>query len=281
MTKTHLARDTQTKMAIVGAVGFVSILGVGPCLAGYNYTDPEREARWQDLRTEIFGTRAVRTDDTALALDAPETALDAAVVPVTITLAHPKDVTALTLIIDDNPSPVAARFTFGPDADPATIKLRVRVNHLTAMRAIAETRDGALSQTVRLVKASGGCSAPMGVSDEEAMRGMGQMKLRLAGTIAADRPVEATLMIRHPNFNGMQMNEALQVFTPARYIQTIDVTFQDKKVFSLATDISLSSNPVITFGLRPSAGEGKLKVEVKDSKAETWSKTFPVPSLGD
>ena len=180
------------------------ISSVVPSLAGYNYTDQDRQARWHDLQTQLFGTKTLKVDGKAVALDTPETAIDAALVPVTITLANPKDVKGLYLIIDDNPSPLAAHFTFGPEADPKTIKLRVRVNHFTYMHAIAETSDGKLIETMRFVKASGGCSAPMGVSDEEAMSGMGQMRLKLAGDVAAAKPVDATLMIHHPNFNGIR-----------------------------------------------------------------------------
>ena len=119
------------------------------------------------------------------------------------------------------------------------------VNTYTDMHAVVETKDGKLLQTTRFVKASGGCSAPMGMSDEDAMKGMGDMKLKLAGDVAANKPVDATLMIRHPNFNGMQMNQATREYTrPLHPVDRREV--RHKQVFNLATDISLASNPVIT-----------------------------------
>ncbi|MFM9458763.1 thiosulfate oxidation carrier complex protein SoxZ, partial [Streptomyces europaeiscabiei] len=72
-----------------------------------------------------------------------------------------------------------------------------------------------------------------------------------------------------------------QAFTPARYIQSIDVKYNDKQVFNLATDISLASNPVISFDLLPSAAKGTLKVDVKDSQNERWSKDFSVPNISN
>ena len=113
------------------------------------------------------------------------------------------------------------------------------------------------------------------------MRGMGDMRLRLAGDVSADKPVDATLMIRHPNFNGMQMNQVTRQYTPARYIQTIAVMFDDKQVFNLDTDISLASNPVITFDLLPTSAKGQLKVDVKDSANGRWSKTFNVSTVSN
>ena len=165
--------------------------------------------------------------------------------------------------------------------DPKEIKMRVRVNTYTDMHAVAVTKDGKLLETTKFVKASGGCSAPMGMSDDEAMKGIGEMKVKLAGDVAADKPVDATLMIRHPNFNGMQMNQVTRQYTPARYIQSIDVTYADKKVFDLATDISLASNPVINFDLLPSVAKGSLQVAVKDSQNGQWSKSFSVPNVSN
>ena len=254
---------------------------VVPSFAGVADSDQERQSRWQDLSKQIFDGKTPTPGDQAVKLDAPVRAEDAALVPITITVANPKDVKALYLVIDDNPSPVAAHFTFGPDMDPKEIKMRVRVNTYTDMHAVIETKDGKLLETTKFVKASGGCSAPMGMSDEQAMQGMGDMKLKIAGDVAADKPVDATLMIRHPNFNGMQMNQVTRQYTPARYIQSIDVKYDDKKVFDLATDISLASNPVINFDLLPSAAKGSLQVAVKDSQNGQWTKSFSVPNVSN
>ena len=224
------------------AVGMIAAVA-GPAFANAGDTEQQREERWQDLRKEIFKDRTPTVDDAAVQLDAPKRAEDAALVPVTVTLANPKDVKALYLVIDDNPSPVAAHFAFGPDADPKTVKMRVRINNYSDIRAIAETKTGKLLMTSRYVKAAGGCSAPMGVSDEALMQGIGGMKLKLDRAAGPGKPIAATLMIRHPNFNGMQMNEMSHLYTPARYIQNVDVTYGDKQVFNLDTDISLSTNP--------------------------------------
>ena len=265
----------------IGLACAATAVGVLPAFAGVGESDQQREQRWQDLSKQVFDGKTPVEDDQAVKLDAPKRAEDAALVPITITLANPKDVKALYLVIDDNPSPVAAHFTFGPDANPKEIKMRVRINTYTDMHAVAETKDGKLLQTTAFVKASGGCSAPMGVSDEEAMRGMGEMKLKVAGDVQANKPADATLMIRHPNFNGMQQQQGTQAYTPARYIQTINVKYDDKQVFDLDTDISLASNPVIGFEFVPSTAKGMLKVDVKDSQDEKWSKSFSVPNVSN
>ncbi|ACK52092.1 sulphur oxidation protein SoxZ [Methylocella silvestris BL2] len=240
--------------------------------------DPaQREARWQDIAKTMFQDRARQNGEAIISLDAPQRALDASLVPMTVTLSDKIPMKGMYLIIDDNPSPVAAHFTFGPAADPHQINLRVRINSYTNVHAIAEAADGTLYETVQFVKAAGGCSAPMGMSDEEAMKGMGEIRLKLADE-SSDKPARATLMVRHPNFNGMQMNQVTRDYTPARYIQTISVTSGDNKVFDLETDISLASNPVIGFGLKP---RGEIKVAVTDSEKDHWEKSFAASHLSN
>ncbi|MGA2636712.1 quinoprotein dehydrogenase-associated SoxYZ-like carrier [Methylocella sp.] len=269
-------------LGVLAAGVALAALIASPMVRAAPGDDPaEREARWQDLAHAVFGDRATQPGDAVIQLDAPIRAEDAALVPMTITLAGAPDgkpVTGMYLIIDDNPSPVAAHFTFGPAADPREIKLRVRINSYTNVHAIAETADGALYQTVKFVKAAGGCSAPMGMTDEEAMKGMGDMRLKFAEGAAPGKASQATLMVRHPNFNGMQMNQVTRFYTPARYIQTISMTTGDQKVFDLASDISLASNPVIGFGLVP---RGDVKVAVTDSEKGHWEQTFSGPQLSN
>jgi sulfur-oxidizing protein SoxY len=235
-----------------------------------------REARWIEIEKVLFGDRTATPDASVVALDAPERAEDAALVPIAIKLNVKVPVKGLYVVVDDNPAPVAAHYVFGPAAYPELIKMRVRVNSYTNMHAVAELQDGTLVEAVSFVKASGGCSAPMGMSDEEAMKGIGDMRLKFAENTAPGKPAEATLMVRHPNFNGMQMDQDTHGYTPARYIHTIKVTDGDKLVFTLSGDISLSSNPVIGFGFIPQPSS-QLSVAVDDSEKAHWEKSFALP----
>lgn len=235
-----------------------------------------RQARWNDIEQTIFADKRAVPDASIISLDAPYRAEDAALVPMTVTLNAGQPVKELYLVIDDNPSPVAARYTFGPAADPRVIQMRVRVNSYTDVHAVARLQDGRLVEAVKFVKAAGGCSAPMGTSDEEAMKGMGEMRMKFAQDAASGKPTAATLMVRHPMFNGMQMNQATRLYTPARYIETIMVSDGDRLVFTLSTGISLAANPVIGFGLVPQAGN-PVTVSVEDNEGGQWEKSFTVP----
>ena len=243
-------------------------------------TDEERAARWSEIKKTIFGDRQVEARESAVTIDAPARALDAALVPIGLTLADKDNVKGLYFIIDDNPSPYAAHFTFGPAADPGEIRLRVRVNNYTNVHAVVETKDGKLLESAKFVKASGGCSAPMGMSDEDAMKGMGEMRMKFSGEPQSAKPVEATLMVRHPNFSGMQMNQVTRDYTPARYIEKLAVSHGDQLVFQLDGDISIASNPVINFAIKPD-GKGPVKVAASDNQGGRWEQTFQLPSASN
>jgi sulfur-oxidizing protein SoxY len=235
-------------------------------------SDAERQARWQDLRQAVFGDRKVEDGAGTITLDAPPRALDAALVPITIDLVGQAKVKTVYLMIDANPSPLAGTFHFGPAADTRELRTRVRVDAYTLMHAVAETEDGRLFMAEKFVKAAGGCSAPSTKDQKLAMERLGQMKLKPVGD-------GVQLLISHPNFNGMQMDQLTRNYTPARFIQDVKVTRGDALVFDLEADISLSEDPAITFGVL-----GKtpmpVTVEVHDSSNATFKQSFDMPAKG-
>lgn len=232
-----------------------------------------RAARWNELAQAIFAGRPIQPGEAKIALEAPERAEDAALVPLTISVQNPKDVKSITLVIDDNPAPIAAQVTFGPAGDPQSLKLRVRVNQYTNMHAVEETMDGALYETHRFVKASGGCSAPAGSYDAAALGEIGQMKLRWLGEPHDGQARQAQLLIRHPNFNGMQKDPATQGYTPARFLKSVDIRLDGERVLHLDSDISLAADPAVTFGVSGRA-RGKFTIEARDSDNAVFKQEF-------
>jgi sulfur-oxidizing protein SoxY len=103
------------------------------------------------------------------------------------------------------------------------------------------------------------------------------MKLHLLGPFSPGKPLQAQLMIRHPNFNGMQMDPITRGYTPARFIRTIDASYDGAAVFHLDSDISLSTDPVITFGFLPDK-KGTMQLVVRDSDNALFNHSFDVPA---
>src|SRR5689334_12321386 len=147
-----------------GRRGFLLALSGGILAATDGRAAPTDSDPWPVLAGQIFPGKTLQDDSTVLAIDAPYRAEDAAVVPVTVHITLPADdqrqVHRITLVIDANPSPLAAVFTLAPRAGIDHIATRVRVDDYTNIHAVAEMSDGTMLATARFVKASGGCSAP-------------------------------------------------------------------------------------------------------------------------
>lgn len=265
------------------------LLGAAPASAQTPAPDEqsqEAEALWQGLVQDIFPSRPMLDGTGIIALEMPARAEDAAIVPVTLrtTLspADPRRVHAITLVIDRNPSPMAARFEIGADAAVPEISTRVRVNNYTNVHAVAELSDGKLYMTSTYVKASGGCSAPTVKNPDEARERLGKMRLRQfarAGDDAVSRLREAELMIGHPNNSGLQMDQVTHLYVPAFFVDDIRIWQDDKLVLAVEGGISISEDPNIRFTYLP-AGARQIRAEAKDTDGHDYQGAWPVQSSG-
>jgi len=234
---------------------------------------PEASAIWQKVHASVFAGAPIDTAAGVITLDTPQRAEDAAIVPVAIrsqfaqTPTH--SVEKIWLIVDNNPSPIAAVFQFTVDSGRADIETRIRVEQYTWVRAIALTQDGKLHMAAKYVKASGGCSAPAGKDAVAARANLGRMRLRVADASASGEPVLAQLMISHPNDSGMVMDQYTRQFTPRWFVRTVNVAYGGQPVLSADLDFSISENPNLRFYFVP-RGPGRLTVDVTDSNQTAW-----------
>lgn len=235
-------------------------------------------ATWEALKPDIFGDRPIQDGSALMVLEAPYRAHDAGLVPIEVR-ALPGTTTPivrLTLVVDENPAPVAATFDFGPAMGPMALGTRVRVNAYTNVRAIAETADGALYMVGRYVKASGGCSAPALKDLDEASAALGRMKLREYpgdGVAASGALREAQVMIRHPNFSGLQLDPTSLLFIPAHFVNEFEVRQGDDLVFRMEGGISISEDPTFRFTYTDN-GQATLKVHATDTEGATFDQSF-------
>lgn len=228
---------------------------------------------WPDIHAGVFDSRAIAENDGAVALYAPEQAEDAALVPLAVHIPPHIANTAksLTLIIDRNPAPVAATFRFG-DAFSAPAEVgerklmtRVRVDNFSNVRAVLETADGKLHMATRFVRAAGGCSAPASKDADAALASLGKMQVKITTSPAhGPRWREGIVMIRHPNFTGMQMDLVSRGYTPARYVDRIEVMRSGSLVLRMEGGISISEDPNLRFNYDGGDGDA-LEVNATDS----------------
>ena len=239
---------------------------------------PAQQDPWPSLAAQIFDGRAVQDGSAIIAIDAPYRAEDAALVPVGITsllaAGDGRHIRAVTLVIDENPSPLAAVVTSGAGGLRA-LSTRVRVDLYTNIHAVAELSDGNLYAAQRYVKAAGGCSAPAAKQEADAIP-PGTMRFRQFAPAQGADPAfrEAQLLIRHPNFSGMQMDQVTRLYVPADFVKSVRVWQGDEPVFAVESGISISENPEFRFDYRPN-GAAAFRAEMQDSEGQAFAGQWP------
>nr|WP_307536865.1 quinoprotein dehydrogenase-associated SoxYZ-like carrier [Paracoccus sp. PAMC 22219] len=153
---------------------------------------------------------------------------------------------------------------------PLDFEVRVRVDSYSDVRAIATQADGAQVMAGRFVKAAGGCSAPAGKDMAATEATMGQMRWR---SEVRDGEEIGTLMIRHPNFSGLQRDQVTLLNIPAHFIDRLDVRQGDALLFSMSAGISVSEDPVFRFRYQPDGQP--IHVRVEDTDGNIWTESFP------
>src|ERR1700761_393525 len=260
--------------------GAASALCVTPSIAAEPY-DP-----WPGLVQDIFKNRPMADGGDVIALEMPYRAEDAAIVPVTLRSKLAADdgrrLRAITLVIDQNPAPMAAKFEIGEDARVSEISTRVRVNNYTNVHAVAELSDGKLYMVKTYVKASGGCSAPATKNVEEAKNRLGQMKYRQF-TEADQGPTsgkrEAQIMIGHPNNSGLQMDQITHLYIPAFFVDELRLWQDNSPILSMEGGISISEDPNVRFTYVAN-GAKTFRAEAKDTSGHVFQKEWKIDGSG-
>ncbi len=271
------------KVGLLGA--FVALSLAVPAKSAEKENPLKPSETWEDMRGDIFDDREIKDAAGVFSIEAPYRAHDAAIVPVTIKQDPETDLTIekLTIIIDENPAPVVAELEFGPAMGEVDLQTRVRVDLYSNIRAIAEASDGNLYMAGRFVKASGGCSAPALKDMETSISQAGKMRMRFFGPQKVEEAAlphsgdrrEAQVMVRHPNFSGMQMNQLTQLFIPAFFVNEMEVKQGDDLVFRMEAGISISEDPVFRFHYTRNGAE-EFSMRATDTDGGIFEKTFPI-----
>jgi sulfur-oxidizing protein SoxY len=262
-------RQTEVNLDFRFILALAAMVFVTGGVARAQDTSPADSAVWKKVHASVFGGANLEAGDTVIVLDTPKRAEDAAVVPLAIRAAFPqtKDryIEKIWLIIDNNPSPIAAVFNFTLESGRADIETRVRIEEYTYVRAVALTNDGKLYMAANYVKASGGCSAPAGKDAIAARANLGKMRLRVGDSAEPGRPAIAQLMISHPNDSGLAMDQVTRTYATPHFVRSVEVRYGGKLVMSADVDFSISENPNFRFYFIPD-GAGELDARVVDNK---------------
>jgi sulfur-oxidizing protein SoxY len=230
---------------------------------------------WPSLGAQVFKGRPIHDGSALLAVDAPYRAEDAALVPLSIAFVPggAAPIRAVTLLIDENPSPVAATFLISESSGLRSLSTRVRVDSYTNVHVVAEIDDGQLFAVHRFVKAAGGCSAPA-AKQEAGSIPLGTMRFRQFPLRPGEETREVQLLIRHPNYSGMQMDQVSRLYVPARFVASVRVWQGNDLMLGVDSGISISENPEFRFDVRPN-GAAEFRAEVTDSEGAIFQDSWP------
>src|SRR5262252_3432201 len=256
-------RRTCAMLALAG------VLACGTALARDPDPDANKSDIWNKVHASVFqGAHFEANADQVIALETPLRAEDASVVPIAIRArfaqSPQRSIDKVWLIVDRNPSPLAAEFQFTPDSGRADIETRIRIEEYTHVRAVARTSDGRMYMVANYVKASGGCSAPAGKDPEVAKANLGKMRLRVEEKPQPGKPVLAQLMVSHPNDTGLAMDQLTRMYAPAHFVRRVEVRYDGKPVMTADVDFSISENPNFRFYFTPREG-GELEASAVDN----------------
>lgn len=233
----------------------------------------EDDSPWTNtLKKQYFAGKTIQESNTIIELETPYRAEDPALVPIKIIskIKQTKEhyIKKITVFIDKNPYPFVGEFEFTPESGKADLAMRVRVNTYSYIRAIAEMNDGKVYMAKKFVKASGGCSAPIGADLDTAMKRLGKMKFKVAKSLKTNEPNLVQLLISHPNITGMQMDQVTRFIKKSHFIETVKISFNDKPILTAKTDIAISADPNFRFYFVPEKA-GVLKAEFTDTSCES------------
>jgi sulfur-oxidizing protein SoxY len=103
--------------------------------------------------TELFGAMPQQSD--AVSMKIPDIAENGAVVPVTVSTDLP-DVESISVVVDNNPTPLTASFQMSPRMAP-TVSLRIKMGQSSNVRAIVKTSSGLFNASKEVKVTIGGC----------------------------------------------------------------------------------------------------------------------------
>jgi sulfur-oxidizing protein SoxY len=248
-------------------------IGGLPSAVGHAESSPE----WDKLRAHLFGQRAIQAGQSTVQIIVPLRAAYGASVPVKIVSRQAQTpelyVKKLWLLVDKNPSPLAALLDLTPEVGQADFETRLRVDEYSHVRVVVELSNGDLHMDSRYVKVSGGCSAP---PNRDHLNEIGKTAMKLPEGLHLAAPTPVDLSVIHPNDTGFELNHITVMYIPPHFVRSIKVSYGDQKVLDAELDFSISENPSLRFNFLPHTAGATLRADVEDSKEGRYVGTLTV-----
>ena len=261
------------RRALCIGIPLASVLAGQPAFAG---------PTWDSIRAEVYADRMIRDGFGVIAMKAPYRPEDVRSVPIEMDakLTDGRTIKSVTFIVDENPSPVAAKFKLGEGRNRIAITTHIRLNQQSDVRVVVEASDGELFMSEQLVKFAGGqasCSAPPMGDPAEIAANMGKMNFAAVGEkVTASKAIQrARFELNHPNHTGMVLDQITLLYVPLLMVDRIEARQGDELVFDMEGSITLGQNPKVEFDYVTNGAE-EMTILARDTSGKIWEKKFPI-----
>jgi sulfur-oxidizing protein SoxY len=93
-------------------------------------------------------------------------------------------------------------------------------------------------------------------------------------------PNQVQVLISHPNYSGLQMDQITRHYIPAHFVQDVRITYAGQTIMTVEGAISISEDPSFHFSYVPE-GPGEFAVEVRDTEDAVFSRSWQInPGAG-
>ena len=244
----------------IAAIALAALMSPADAAALRDEGDPLASARWADMHKSMLAGAPVLFDPRVKVV-APSTAENPMQVPVSVDATALPGVVEVLVFADFNPIVQVLRFY--PDAAPAFLGFRIKLQQSSPVRAAVRTADGVWHVGGTWVNTvGGGCTAPSAAAASPEW----QKRLNeVSGRQWSEGPNAGRVRLRivHP------MDTGLIAGTPAFHIEEINFTdAAGKRLMRVQTYEPVSENPVFT--LNRGVVDGPLEASGRDNNGNLF-----------
>lgn len=233
---------------------------------------------WAVVKESFFAGKTIAPGP-FIKLEGPRRAESGAQVPITVSVDQPPNpadaIKKVFLIVDANPIQLAATYHFTPLNGKAQIATRIRMETDSFLHAVGETADGRLFMAATEIRAAGGCGGPVDGDDSAIRAASGKIKLTVETPVTLGAPNQATFLIKHPMFTGLQRDLVSGGYKPAFYIKKVDFSYNGQPVMQIDFGVAVAEDPYVRFYFLPEK-PGALEVKAEDNEGKTFTQAVEV-----
>ena len=147
--------DVGKRLLLQGGVALAALAALPRTLLAAAWPDKAFAATEAEAAmSTLFGSSQATPSD-RIELEVPEIAENGAVVPVTVTTSL-ENVASISIVVPNNPRPLAASFEISPDALPE-VSSRIKMGETSDVIAVVKTDSGLFRASKEVKVTIGGC----------------------------------------------------------------------------------------------------------------------------